>query len=374
MLYRDWYDKGIRTSLLGYGAMRLKTVDGEIDEKLGFELFDKAYKSGVNYFDTAFPYTDGKNEAFVGKALKRYPRDSFYLATKLSLFCFKTKEEVFASLDNQLKILQTDYVDFYLMHALDKHKFNQIKEWKVMDKMLEYKKQGKIKHIGFSFHDDYDTFKEILDYFPWEFCQIQLNYMDQSIQQGLKGYYDLVERKIPVVIMEPVKGGKLANFNKQVSHYFTDYAPDKSLASWALRWVGSLEGVKVILSGMNSMDQVDDNLKTFNNFEPLNKEEQELVEKVRVDLSKIIKVGCTSCKYCMPCPQGVNIPGLFNIYNSYAMYQDKGDVNWRHGMLKQNNESGLNCVQCGLCATKCPQGIDIPEKIAEFYKEFDFLK
>lgn len=371
---RKWYEKNIETSLLGYGAMRLKTVDGQIDEELGFKLFDEAYNNGVNYFDTAFPYTNKLNEAFVGKALKRYPRDSFYLATKLSLFCFNTKEEAYESLENQLKTLKTDYVDFYLMHALDKKKFELIKEWNIMDKMLEYKKQGKIRHIGFSFHDDYDTFKEILDYFDWEFCQIQLNYMDQDIQQGLKGYYDLRERNIPVIIMEPVKGGKLANFNESVSKYFKDYAPDKSLASWAMRWVGSLDGVKVILSGMNSMDQVKDNLETFSNFKPLNKEELELVEKVRTELSKITKVGCTACKYCLPCPKGVNIPAMFSIYNNYAMYQEKGDVMWRHGSLKQENASGLNCVKCGLCMPKCPQGIKIPEVISEFYKELDFVK
>lgn len=374
MEYRKWYDKDIKTSLLGFGAMRLATIDGEIDEELGFKLFDEAYKNGVNYFDTAFPYTNRKNETFVGKALKRYPRETFYLATKLSLFCFKTKEEVYASLDNQLKTLQTDYVDFYLMHALDKYKFNQLKEWNVLEKMLEYKKQGKIRYIGFSFHDDYNTFKEILDYFDWDFCQIQLNYMDQDIQQGLQGYYDLRKRNIPVVIMEPVKGGKLANFNSKVASIFKDYAPDKSLASWALRWVGSFDGIKVILSGMNSMDQVKDNLETFNNFAPLNNHEKELVEKVRTELKKVTKVGCTSCKYCLPCPKGVNIPGMFNIYNDYAMYQNKDWANWIYSSNKEKNATALNCVKCGLCITKCSQGINIPEMLSKMYEELDFLK
>lgn len=374
MEYRKWYEEEINTSLLGFGAMRLATIDGEIDKELGFKLFDEAYKNGVNYFDTAYPYTNKKNETFVGEALKRYPRDSFYLATKLSLFCFNTKEEAYASLENQLKTLQTDYVDFYLMHALDKKKFELIKEWKIMDKMLEYKKQGKIRHIGFSFHDSYEVFKEILDYFDWEFCQIQLNYMDQDIQQGLKGYYDLRERKIPVVIMEPVKGGKLANFNEKVAQYFKDYDETKSLASWALRWVGSLDGVKVILSGMNSMDQVKDNLETFNNFKPLNKEEMGLVEKVRTELKKVTKVGCTACKYCLPCPQGVNIPALFSIYNDYTMYKNKDNSEWIYSGLKNSNSTGLNCIGCGLCETKCPQGIKIPEVISEFYKDLSFLK
>lgn len=372
---RKWYDKDTTTSLLGFGAMRLKTKeDGEIDEELGFALFDKAYKSGVNYFDTAYPYTDRKNETFVGKALKRYPRESFFLATKLSLGMFKTREEALASLDNQLKALQTTYVDNYLLHAMNKNHLKKVYDWGLIEVLKEYKKEGKIRNIGFSFHDDYDTFKEILDLYDWDFCQIQLNYMDTEIQQGLKGYYDLKERKIPVVVMEPVKGGKLANFNPSVAKYFKEYAPNKSLASWALRYVGSLDGVKVILSGMNAMDQLEDNLNTFNNFTPLNEEEQKLVKKVSEELNKITKVGCTGCKYCMPCPKGVDIPGTFNIYNQYAMYLDQGSANWVYGFQKKNNATAKNCVGCRACVSKCPQGIDIPNEFINFYKDLSFLE
>ena len=375
MEYRKWYDRDIKTSLLGFGAMRLKTnEDGEIDEELGFKLFDKAYKSGVNYFDTAYPYTDKKNETFVGKALKRYPRESFYLATKLSLGMFKTKEEALNSLDYQLKCLQTTYVDNYLLHAMNKNYLQKVKEWDLLTVLEGYKKEGKIRNIGFSFHDDYDTFMEMIDMYKWDFCQIQLNYMDTEIQQGLKGYYELRKRNIPVVIMEPCKGGKLANFNPSVSKYFTEYDPNKSIASWAFRYVGSLDGVKVILSGMNSMDQLDDNLKTFGKFEPLNDEEQALVKKVSEELRKITKVGCTGCRYCMPCPKGVDIPGTFNIYNTYAMYLDKGGANWTYSFQKKNNSIASNCVKCRACVAKCPQGIDIPTELENFYKDLSFLK
>lgn len=374
MEIRKWYDRDIETSLMGFGAMRLKTNEnGEIDEELGFALFDKAYKNGVNYFDTAYPYTDKKNETFVGKALKRYPRESFYLATKLSLGMFKTREEALGSLDYQLKCLQTTYVDNYLLHALNKNSIQKIKDWDLINVLKQYKKEGKIHNIGFSFHDDYETFIEILNMYDWDFVQIQLNYMDTEIQQGIKGYYELKKRKIPVVIMEPCKGGKLASFNPSVSKYFLDFDNTKSIASWAYRWVGSLDGVKVILSGMNAMDQLDDNLKTFNNFVPLNEEEQALIQKVSTELRKITKVGCTACKYCMPCPKGVDIPQTFSIYNQYAMYLDKGGSKWVYSMLEDRNATAKNCVKCRLCVSKCPQGIDIPTEFDNFYKDLDFL-
>lgn len=367
---RKWYNKNITTSLLGFGAMRLKTINGEIDEEKGFALFDKAYQNGVNYFDTAMPYTDGKNETFVGKALKRYPRESFYLATKCSLFMFKTKDDFLNVMDRQLKALQTEYIDFYLLHAMNKDKFKLIKEWNVMEQLEKWKEEGKIRYIGFSFHDDYATFKEILDYYPWDFCQIQLNYMDQDIQQGIKGYYDLEKKKIPVIIMEPLKGGKLAHFNKDIAKNFTDYNKNASLASWALRWLGSLEGVKVILSGMNEDDQLVDNLNVFNEFRKMDVEELEIVEKVRVQIKNSTKVDCTACKYCMPCPKGVNIAGNFRIYNNYGMYEDINEARSGVESLKKNDSYADKCVKCGLCLSKCPQSIKIPNELENMMNDF----
>ena len=374
MQYRKWYDKEIVTSTLGFGAMRLKVVDGEIDEAKGLALIDKAYQNGVNYFDTAVPYTDGKNETFVGKALKRYPRNSFYLATKLTIRLYKTKEELKKVIDKQLQNLQTDYIDFYLMHALNKNTFRTIKEWNIMEIVEGWKKEGKIRNIGFSFHDDYETFKEIVDYYPWDFCQIQLNYMDDEIQQGIQGYHDLVKKEIPVVIMEPVKGGKLASFNEKVASKLKKYNPEASLSSWAMRWVASLDGVKVILSGMNEMDQLEDNLNTFNNFKKLNEEEQKLIKEVKEDLKKITEVGCTNCEYCMPCTVGVNIPGNFRIFNDYAMYKAEGDSKWRYNDLIGKKANASLCIECGKCVPQCPQGIDIPNELKRMLKVLPFLE
>lgn len=374
MQYRKWYDKEIKTSTLGFGAMRLKVINDEIDEAKGFTLIDKAYRSGVNYFDTAVPYTDGKNETFVGKALKRYPRNSFYLATKLTIRLYKTKEELEKVIDQQLQALQTDYIDFYLMHALNKNTFQTIKDWDILKIVEGWKREGKIKHIGFSFHDDYETFKQIVDYYPWDFCQIQLNYMDDEIQQGIQGYHDLVQRQIPVVIMEPVKGGKLAAFNEEVANKLKEYNPNATLSSWAMRWVGSLDGVKVILSGMNEMEQVEDNLKTFQDFKKLNQEEQTLIAQVKESLKKITEVGCTNCQYCMPCTVGVNIPGNFKIFNDYAMYKAEGDAKWRYNDLISKKANASLCIECGKCVPQCPQGIDIPNELKRMLKVLPFLE
>lgn len=374
MEFRKWYDKNITTSLLGFGAMRFTTdKNGEIEKDKADALIKRAYDEGVNYFDTAMPYTNGKNEAFVGESLKRFPRESFYLATKLSLGYLTTKEEVLKAIDLQLKTLQTDYIDFYLLHALNKDKMKTIIDWGILDIVKKWQEEGKIRHIGFSFHDDYETFKKILNMYPWDFCQIQLNYMDTEFQQGIRGYFDCEEKNIPVVVMEPIKGGKLANFNKEVSKIFTDYNKDASLSSWALRYVGSLKGVKTILSGMNEMYQVEDNLKTFSNFVSITPQEHILVMKVKKALKNIIEVDCTKCGYCMPCPHGVDIPGNFSIFNDYAMYKNKGSLNWPFSNLVKNNADFSYCIECKECIPKCPQNIDIPEELKRMEEELKFL-
>ncbi len=374
MEYRKWYDKKITTSLLGFGAMRFTTdKNGDIEKEKADALIKKAYDNGVNYFDTAMPYTDGKNEAFVGRSLKRFPRKSFYLATKLSLGYLKTKEEVINAIDQQLKTLQTDYIDFYLLHALNKDKLDTIKEWGIIDLLEKWKKEGKIRNIGFSFHDDYKTFKKILNMYPWDFCQIQLNYMDTEFQQGIKGYFDCEEKRIPVVVMEPIKGGKLASFNKDVSKIFTDYDKDASLSSWALRYVGSLNGVMTILSGMNEMYQVEDNLKTLSKFVPITPVEHRLVMTVKKALKNIIAVDCTKCGYCMPCPHGVDIPGNFSVFNDYAMYKNEASAKWPFSNLVKNNADFSQCIECGECIPKCPQSINIPKELKRMQEELKFL-
>lgn len=362
MKKRKWYNKNIETSLMGFGVMRVKTIDGIVDEQKGLELIDYAYNHGINYFDTAMPYTNGQNEKFLGKALKKYPRESVYIATKLSYGTVKTKEEMIACIDEQLENLQTNYIDFYLLHALSRERFEKLLEWDVFSHVEKLKQEGKIRYIGFSFHDDYEVFKYILNYYNWDFCQIQLNYMDTNHQQGIQGYYDCVEKKIPVVIMEPLKGGKLANFNSDINKLFNEQS-DASIASWGLRWVGSLSGVVTLLSGMNEIDQVIDNVNTFTDFKPLDSRELALVDKVAEEVRALTKVDCTGCAYCMPCPAGVDIPRNFAMLNEYAMYNRTSDLKWTLDGLKNKNVYADNCVNCKKCVKLCPQMIDIPLKL-----------
>lgn len=362
MELRKWYNKDIKTSALGFGCMRFKMKDGIVDEKLAHELIDYAYNHGVNYFDTAFVYLDGQSEPVLGSALKKYPRDAYYIATKFSIWDFKATSDIENLIDKQLASLQTEYIDFYLLHAMNKNRLQKMLDFGILDVVKRWKDEGKIRHIGFSFHDDQDTFMKLLDVFPWEFCQIQFNYIDKDIQQGMAGYQALVDRQIPIIVMEPLKGGKLSKFNDKVEATLKAYNDD-SMTKWAFRWVASQPGVMTCLSGMNEMEQVVENIDIFSNLKPMNKEELTLVDDVCHKLKTLEIVGCTKCQYCMPCPFGVNIPRNFELINDYEMYQNKGSVKWILSMMKDNNADYSHCVKCRKCVSKCPQMINIPEEL-----------
>lgn len=260
---------GIETSLLGFGCMRFPVLEnGEINEPEAERMLDKAIAEGVNYIDTAYPYHEGKSEIVTGKILKKYDRDSFYLATKLPLWQINSLEDVDRIFGEQLTKLQTDHVDFYLMHAMNKERWDAMRKLGVVERLEQIKAEGRIRYLGFSFHDSYEAFEEIINAREWDFCQIQLNYMDVEEQAGLKGYELAASKNVPVIVMEPVKGGSLAAFAEDIMEKFRAADAQASAASFALRWVGSLPGVKVILSGMSTMGQVEDNLKTFGCFKP----------------------------------------------------------------------------------------------------------
>jgi len=353
-------------SLLGFGCMRFPMKDGEVDILESKRMIDFAVENGVNYIDTAYPYHGGKSELIVRDIIKDYDRDSFFLADKLPLWDCETIEDVERIFHEQLEKCGVEYFDFYLIHAVNKDRYKQVINLGVISKLEEFKRQGKLRNIGFSFHDDLESFKKWADLYDWDFCQIQLNYMDIEHQQGIEGYNILTEKGIPVIIMEPVKGGGLAKFNPIIEAQLKDERPNDSIASWAFRWVGSLPNVKVILSGMSTFEQVEDNIKTFSDFEPLSEKEQKLITKVRNDILELSKVECTSCNYCMPCPHGVDIPGNFRMYNGHSMYSNDGYVKWSYGNMIKANKAARNCIDCGECLPKCPQFIEIPTRLAEF--------
>lgn len=369
---RKMENLGIETSLLGFGCMRFPVcADGKIDEPEAERMLDKAIAEGVNYIDTAYPYHDGQSEIVVGKILKKYERSSFYLATKLPLWKVEKKEDIRAIFEEQLEKLQTDYIDFYLMHAVGKERWDKMLEIGCIDELEKLKAEGKIKYLGFSFHDSYEVFEEVINYRDWDFAQIQFNYMDAEEQAGTRGYELAVKKGVPLIIMEPVKGGSLARFAEDIMGRFRQLDADASASSFALRWVGSFPGVKVILSGMSTMEQVEDNLKTFTPFKPLSQEERAVVEDVAATIKSRVQNGCTGCRYCMPCPAGVDIPGCFAAWNTYHMYQNYNVVKWRWEKEIGPEHQAKNCIKCGKCEAACPQKLSIREDLVKVQEDLD---
>lgn len=374
MEYREMKNTGIKPSLLGFGCMRFPLLEnGKIDRIKAEEMMDVAIKAGVTYIDTAYPYHEQESELFVGEVLKKYPRDSFYLATKCSLWYIETHEDAIKMFENQLNRLQVEYFDFYLIHSLSRDLWDKALKLGVLDYLIEMKKAGKIRQLGFSFHDEFPVFEEILRYHNWDFCQIQLNYIDTDIQAGMKGVHLAEELGIPLVIMEPIKGGTLARLSDDMEAKFRQAHPEWSISSWALRWVASLDNVKVILSGMSTMGHVTDNLNTFNNFEKLNLDEQTIVKEVADMIHSRKKNGCTGCNYCMPCPFGVNIPRNFRIWNDLGVFGDVNKAKKRYFTHCPPEQRSDMCTWCGACEPLCPQSISIREDLKKMTEEFKQL-
>lgn len=376
MKYRAFGKTGVNCSVLGFGAMRLPIINNDesrIDEEKAIEMIRYAIDHGVNYVDTAYPYHRGNSEVVVGKALKGGYREKVFLATKSPVWQVERHEDFDRFLDEQLERLQTDHIDMYLMHALNKERWEKIKTLRFFEFFQRVKIQGKIRFIGFSFHDRYPVFKEIIDeYNEWDLCQIQLNYMDINYQAGLKGLNYASSKGLAVVIMEPLKGGKLAKLPNRVMDIVKRNEKGWSAVEWSLRWLGNFPQVSVILSGMNSLEHVKENIEIADHLTPnaLTKDELVLIEEVRKTFESFAVINCTECGYCMPCPNGVNIPGNFRLYNETVMFEDKEDGKGIYRWFESQKTSASFCVECGKCLGKCPQKLDIPSLLKKIHKEF----
>lgn len=364
MNYRKLDNLDISPSLLGFGCMRFPTTEeGKINEYEAQKMLDAAMAAGVTYYDTAWPYHNGDSEPFVGRALKKYDRESFYLATKLPMWLVKSVEDAENYLNQQLERLQTDHIDFYLLHGLNAGSWKTVKELDLAAWGEKKQLEGKIRYLGFSFHDTYEVFEEIVNYREWDFCQIQYNYMDTADGPGERGYKLAEQKGLPLVIMEPIKGGSLAALPADINKKFLASDAKGSTASWALRWVATHPGVKVILSGMSSMEQLQDNLKTFGDFAPLTDDQMTLVADVAESIRARVKNDCTGCRYCMPCPAGVDIPKNFSIWNRHAMYGNNEGARKEYFERMDVLARADRCVKCGKCEEACPQHLPIREHL-----------
>ncbi|HPJ32248.1 MAG TPA: aldo/keto reductase [Mesotoga prima] len=375
MIRREMGKTGEKVSALGFGCMRLPTRDDQsIDVDEATRMLRFAIDNGVDYVDTAWGYHNGQSEPFVGSALQDGYRDKVNLATKLPSWLIKSREDMDYYLNEQLRRLRTDVIDFYLIHALNRRYWKNLKEHDIFEFMDSALASGRIRHIGFSFHDTLDVFKEIIDSYGWEFCQIQYNFVDTEHQAGLEGLKYAAGKGIGVAVMEPLRGGKLAtNVRDDILSIWTSSGIDRTPAAWALRWVWNDPDVGVVLSGMSTMDQVRENIETAREASPYSMSSSELaiVDKVREEYKKRIKVSCTGCSYCMPCPSGVAIPTCFDFFNDAYMFDSIEDHKKAYlRSVKKENRASL-CVECGRCEELCPQNIPIIEQLKEVSSLFE---
>lgn len=384
------YKNNTMVSMLGFGCMRFPTNgrgrNAPVDEAETQLLVDYAYAHGINYYDTAYVYHGGKSEGIIGKALKKYPRESYYLADKMPGYRVRAKEEIAKIFEEQLQRCGVDYFDYYLLHSIsDIKSYDKIyEEWGGYAYLEEQKKKGRIKNLGFSFHSDRACWEHIIDKHPWDFVQIQLNYIDWQ-EDGEYLYNSLAERKIPAVIMEPLLGGRLASLSTDANQILKDKNPNLSIASWAFRWLGSLPNVLVSLSGMTYMEHLVDNLKTFTDFKPLSQDEQTTLQKAILEYQRYKRINCTACRYCMPCPFEVEIPSVFATYNKMVMQSNipdkanqsaekyaKKKAAFAEAYRKEFAKGGGpdQCAGCQECVPKCPQHLPIPELMEKIRNEF----
>ena len=377
MKYRAIGNTGIQASVLGLGCMRLPmsqvddTSKVDIDEAVKMIRF--AIDQGINYIDTAYPYHDGESEKIVGEALKDGYRERIHLITKSPSWLIETHDDFNKYLDEQLEKLGTDHLDIYLLHALNKQRWDKYKEIDLFKAVETAKAQGKIKHIGFSFHDDYPVFEEIVSAYPWDVCMLQLNFMDMEEQAGMKGLLLAESMGVPVIVMEPLKGGMLTSPAADVQAVWDTYPEKRSAVEWAMRYVANFDNVKVVLSGMSTIDQMKENLEIADRLLPNNLDEEgsALIERVKQMYISKVQVPCTQCRYCVPCPHGVEIPRTFTFLNRGHIYNTLDSMKEQYLSQLNTEMRASACVACGACEPKCPQKIEIIQMLKKVSETFE---
>ena len=382
MKYRTFGKTGLQISALGFGCMRLPVMGkdkSQIDEKRAMEMVHLAIDKGVNYFDTAYPYhakdfsTGGSSEPFLAKALKKADRENILIATKLPSWLVESRTDMDRYLDEQLERLDAAYIDFYLLHALKRSLWEKMVRLGVLEFLDSAIKSGRIRYAGFSFHDDITLFKEVVDAYNWTLCQIQYNYFDEDYQAGREGMEYAAERNIAVIVMEPLRGGLLVkDLPAETRQIFQETASERSAVEWAFRWLWNQPGVSTILSGMSQLDQMKENLDLAENVSeaPWSEDDEDAVRKAKRIINDLQRVNCTTCGYCMPCPEGVNIPFNLGLSNDHHIFHDQ-NAGFRYRMVLGESERASNCVQCGECLDKCPQQIPIPEELEHLVDLFE---
>ncbi len=366
--------RDIEVPLLGFGCMRLPMQGDEIDTDELDKMVDYCMEHGANYFDTAYMYVNSQSETAMGKTLSRYKREDFILADKSPIYKMKSREDVRKIFEEQCKKCKTEYFDFYMCHNINQNTVDTYRNVHMYEELLKLKEEGRIKYLGFSFHGTPQILREVVKEHKWDFAQLQINYLDWDVVKAKEQYEIVQKENIPVIVMEPLRGGGLVNLSDAVMKKLKENHPDAAPAGFGLRWAASRKNVITVLSGMSNLEQIKQNIETFMNYKPMSEEE----EKTADEMAKIIQsqgeINCTACKYCTEvCPVGINIPAAFSLYNQYKVMKNKMMFTIYYETLEED-ERPEKCTKCGLCNKNCPQSLDIPKLLAKIAAEYKTIK
>ena len=369
--------KDLEIPLLGFGCMRLPMQGEKIDTLEVDKMVDYCMSHGANYFDTAYKYVNGKSENAIGNSLKRYKREDFILADKSPTYIIKNQEEVRKIFEEQCKKCKVEYFDFYLCHNINQNTVDIYRNVNMYDELLKLKNEGRIKYLGFSFHGTPEILKDVVKEHEWDFCQLQINYLDWDIVKAKEQYQIVQEAGIPVTVMEPLRGGGLVKLSEKAMAKLKEKYPQTTPAEFGLRWAASRKNVITVLSGMSNLEQVKQNIETFMHYQDMTEDEEKAADEIAKIIQSQGEINCTACKYCMEvCPRGINIPAIFALYNQYKVSEGRMMFKIYYETLAEN-EQAHNCIKCGLCNKNCPQSLDIPQllaKVDELYQNLSNIQ